>query len=123
VAERLHTRLVLPPHAEVCNAVGAVAGGVAQRVKLLVTQPEEGCYRLHLPDGVRDFPALAAARQEAEALARRLVGEQAKRAGAGSVEVSLEVEETAAELDGGSTIFVELAVTATAFGRPRVAAE
>ena len=51
VAGRLNTRLVLPPFAGVCNAVGAVAGGIAQRVKLLVTQPEEGRFRLHLPEG------------------------------------------------------------------------
>ena len=122
VAERLNTRLVLPAFAGVCNAVGAVAGGVAQRVKLLVTQPEEGRYRLHLPEGVQDFPALASAREAAEALARELANDQALRAGAGDVEISLEAKETTAELDSGKALFVELAVTATAFGRPRVAA-
>jgi len=122
VAARLNTRLVLPRHAGVCNAVGAVAGGVAQRVKLLVTQPEEGRYRLHLPEGVKDFPALDRAQAEAESLAKRLASEQAERAGAGAVEVSLDVEETSADLDSGKTLFVELAVTATAFGRPRIAA-
>jgi N-methylhydantoinase A/oxoprolinase/acetone carboxylase beta subunit len=122
VAERLNTRLVLPRHAGVCNAVGAVAGGIAQRVKLLVTQPEEGRYRLHLPEGVKDFPALAQARSEAEGLARRLAAEHAERAGAAEVEIHLEAEETSADLDSGKTIFVELAVTATAFGRPRIAA-
>ena len=72
---------------------------------------------------MKDFPALAKARAAAEALARRLASEQAERAGAGAVEVNLEAKETSAELDGGKTLFVELAVTATAFGRPRVAAE
>lgn len=121
VAERLNTRLVLPRFADVCNAVGAVAGGVAQRVKLLVTQPEEGRYRLHLPDGVKDFTDLATARAEAESQARQLAGAQAEQAGADAVEINLAIEETKADLNGGKTIFVELAVTASAFGRPRIA--
>jgi N-methylhydantoinase A/oxoprolinase/acetone carboxylase beta subunit len=56
VAEQLHTRLIIPPHAEVANAVGAVAGGVVQRQRVLIT-PMDGTdrVRVHLPDGVRDF--------------------------------------------------------------------
>src|SRR5262249_28353576 len=37
VARRLGTRLVIPPRADVCNAVGAVAGGVVQSVSALIT--------------------------------------------------------------------------------------
>ncbi len=55
LAERLGVRQVVVPHAEVCNAVGAVAGGVSQRVRILVTAPGENCYRVHLPEGLRDF--------------------------------------------------------------------
>ena len=41
VAEQLHTELVIPPHAEVANAVGAVAGGVVQRQRVLINPLDE----------------------------------------------------------------------------------
>ena len=121
LAERLGVRQVVVPHAEVCNAVGAVAGGVSQRVKILVTAPGENCYRVHLPEGLRDFTnreeALALARETARNMAR----DQAITAGARAPETELEVVERAAEVFGGDPIFVEAEVIATAAGRPRLA--
>ena len=55
IAKRLRTRLVIPPHADVSNAVGAVAGGVLQRVTATITQPQEGLFRAHLATGIKDF--------------------------------------------------------------------
>jgi N-methylhydantoinase A/oxoprolinase/acetone carboxylase beta subunit len=121
LAGRLGVRQVVPPHAEVCNAVGAVAGGVSQRVKILVTAPGENCYRVHLPEGPRDLSdrteALALARERARDLAR----DQALAAGAVAPETEEEVVERAAEVFGGDPIFVEAEVIATAAGRPRLA--
>ncbi len=121
LAERLGVRQVVVPHAEVCNAVGAVAGGVSQRVRILVTAPGENCYRVHLPEGLRDFAdreeALALAREAAHDMARG----QAITAGALAPETELEETERAAEVFGGDPIFVEAEVIATAVGRPRLA--
>jgi N-methylhydantoinase A/oxoprolinase/acetone carboxylase beta subunit len=121
VAERLGCRLVIPPHAAVSNAVGAVAGGVMQSVTALVTAPEEGRYRVHLASGVRDFTALSEADGYAETEALRLARSQAEAAGAATVEVELSRRERAAEVAGGKEIFVDREITATAFGRPRLA--
>ncbi len=55
IARRLRTRLVIPPHADVSNAVGAVAGGVLQRATATITQPQEGLFRAHLATGIKDF--------------------------------------------------------------------
>jgi len=121
LAERLGARHLVPPHAEVCNAVGAVAGGVSQRVRVLVTAPAEHRYRVHLPDGLRDFTdraaALALARQAAGELARS----QALAAGAVNPKTELEEIERIAEMAGSDSIFVEAEVIATAAGRPRLA--
>ncbi len=120
LAERLGGRLLVPPHAEVCNAVGAVAGGVSQRVRILITSPSEGLYRLHLPQGVRDFAtreeAMAVARETSREIARR----QAIEAGAAAPEIELEEIERVAEVMGGGPLFVEAEVIATAVGRPRL---
>ncbi len=123
VAERLDTRLVIPPHAAVTNAVGAVAGGVMQSVRLLITAPEEGCYRVHSPEGPEDFTSLEAADRHAEAAARRLAEAQARAAGAATVELELRRAERAAAVAGGKDIFVDREITATAVGRPRLAGD
>ncbi len=121
LAERLGLRQVVVPHAEVCNAVGAVAGGVSQRVKILVTAPGENCYRVHLPEGLRDFDDREAALALARQTARNMARDQAITAGALAPEIELEETERAAEVFGGDPIFVEAEVIATAVGRPRLA--
>ncbi len=61
VAERLHTRLCIPPHAEIANAIGAVVGSVMQTIRALVKPlPEEAGFRPCLrcrPDSAPGSPA------------------------------------------------------------------
>ena len=58
-AERLDTRLIIPDHARVANAVGAVAGAVVCRRQVSIHPVgQSNSLRLHLPDGVRDFSRL-----------------------------------------------------------------
>ena len=119
VAERLHTRLLVPEHAEVCNAVGAVASGVLQTVRVLITSPQQGRFRVHAPGGVCDFGDV----EEAAAFARdAAVGEataHALAAGAADVDVhTTRKDEVAAGVEGHD-MFIESVITATAAGRPR----
>jgi N-methylhydantoinase A/oxoprolinase/acetone carboxylase beta subunit len=120
IAERLGTALVIPPHAAVCNAVGAVAGGVSKRVDALVIQPFEGCFRVHLPTGNRDHTSLDAAAEHAGQEAKALALAAASAAGADSPEVSISREDITAEGVGGMRLFIEARISATAFGRPRL---
>ena len=119
IAKRLGAQLLVPEHAEVCNALGAVVGGVFQQVRILVTKPGEGTYRAHLGDGPKDFPDLASAREVAEKEARRRAWHQAEAAGARDIRVNLTVELKKADLAGGQEMFFELAILAQALGRPR----
>ena len=121
VAKRLNTRLVIPPHAGVTNAVGAVASGVVQTVEALITQPSEGRFRLHLPTAVEDFTDLAAAAARATAAVEAQATAQAERAGAGEVQLSVSRKDKAVRERGGFEIFIESKIVATAFGRPRLA--
>jgi N-methylhydantoinase A/oxoprolinase/acetone carboxylase beta subunit len=132
VAEALHTRLHIPPHAEVANAVGAVVGSVMQTVRALVAPltGEQGVsdpataagFRVHLSEEVRDFaelePAVQFARQEASERARSL----ALRAGAASVQVSVTQRDHDVEISGDS-LFLGSEIAATAAGRPRLQAQ
>lgn len=123
VARRLGTRLVIPPHADVCNAVGAVAGGVAQSVSALITAPSEGLFRVHLPAGNADFTDVERAADHALAQARGLAVERARAAGAEDVEVRHRRTDKVHRDAAGLSIFIESRVDVTAFGRPRIAAK
>ena len=117
VAARMGVDLTVPDHAEVAGAVGAAAGSVRQRVMISVTQPSEGRFRIHLPDGPRDVgvmeDALAAARDAAAALAET----RAAKAGAGTVTVTLDEDVKLVPLDADRDMFIEALIYATADGR------
>ncbi len=121
VARRLHTRLVIPPHADVTNAVGAVASGVVQTVEALITQPSEGHFRLHIASGIEDFIDLEAAAARALEAAQAQAEAQARRAGAAELQVSVSRRDKVVREKGGLEIFIESRIAATAFGRPRLA--
>jgi N-methylhydantoinase A/oxoprolinase/acetone carboxylase beta subunit len=123
IAARLGTRLVAPRHAEVCNAVGAVVGGVSRTVSAVITAPAEGRFRAHLPDGVADFTALEPAAAAALAALRRLATGQARAAGAAELEVRESRDDRIVREADGLELFVESRLAVTAFGRPRLADE
>ena len=122
VAARLGTRAVVPGHAAVANAVGAVVGRIRIRVSATITKPDDGPYRVFAGARPRDFPALDAAtlhaRNALESQARR----DAVEAGAGDVDVSFEHHDDTAVVEGRETL-VERSVTAVASGRPRFATD
>jgi N-methylhydantoinase A/oxoprolinase/acetone carboxylase beta subunit len=118
VADGLGLRLVLPRHAEVANAVGAVLGHVAQRVHVVVTQPVRGVFRVFTRQGPSDHQDLQAALAQARQLASAEASARAQRAGAASIamEMSQLDNQVANDIDGN--MFFEATVTATASGPP-----
>lgn len=121
VAEQLHTKLLIPPHAEVANAVGAVAGGVVQRQRVLITPLEDGdTLRLHLPDGLRDFRDL----EEAVAYARKRMvpwmESLAHEVGAAQVEVQMtrHDRDVLVKIGWGDRLYLGSELVFTATGRP-----
>jgi N-methylhydantoinase A/oxoprolinase/acetone carboxylase beta subunit len=122
VARRLGTRLAIPAHAGVCNAVGAVAGGILQSVTALITAPSAGVFRVHLPIGNADFTDVEDAAAHAMAAASALATDKARAAGAGDVELRHRRTDKIHRDPTGLQIFIESRIDVTAFGRPRVAA-
>jgi N-methylhydantoinase A/oxoprolinase/acetone carboxylase beta subunit len=121
IAKRLNTRLVIPKFAEVSNAVGAVAGGIMQRVTAVITSPAEGRFRAHLASGIKDFVDLELACEHAKEWATATATELAKAAGAAEIELFHERDDKIFEQPGGMKIFMESNIAATAFGRPALA--
>ncbi len=126
-AERLHTELIIPEHADVANALGAVAGGVVQRMRVLIHPLEEdnSQFRVHLPDGVRDFDTLTEAVAHAQTVAPPKLEALARQAGADQVEIKLVRQDRTAPVKGGwgSEIYLDTELVFTAVGRPSLARE
>ena len=120
VGERLGCRMVLPEHAGVANAIGAVVGQVSQRVTGLVSSPAEGRFVAHLAEGLKAFGDREAALAAMEAALVAEAVERAKAAGAEEVQVRVTRDVREAEVEGRS-MFIEATVSVTASGRPRVA--
>jgi hypothetical protein len=112
--------MILPEHAGVANAIGAVVGRITMRRSGTVTAPSEGRFRVHLESGPEDFPsseeAIAALEQALAAEARAA----AETAGAEDIHVHTEQDIRTATVEG-QEVFVEGMLTVEASGRPRVA--
>jgi len=128
VAERLHTRLVLPEHSEVGNAAGAITGNIMESVEILI-KPKKGLGAMDNPPcnmfstvERREFETLEDAVEFAKKQGSDLVRERAMAAGADEVEIIVENERKEARLDRGwgGNILLELRLTATAVGKPRL---
>ena len=122
VGERLGCEMILPEHAGVANAIGAVVGQVSQRAQGLVSSPGEGRFTAHLPAGLQTFNTRDAALDALEAALVAEATERAQAAGASDLRVtaSRDIREALVE---GNPMFIEATVTVTASGRPRVAHE
>ena len=118
----LHTELVIPPHSDVANAVGAVSGSIIQRVQVVLNPLDgDGVVRVHgLPGGPADFRGLEAAVRHAEQVMQGHVAGLATEAGAEHVELSQTREDLWAPVKGrgGEEVFLGSTLTFTAAGRP-----
>ena len=121
VARQLHTELVIPSHAEVANAVGAVAGGVVLQQRVLI-QPlgANQHFRLHLPGGVHDFSSLEGSVVYAQRVMPSLLRALAQQAGASQVEVRMTRLDREAPVSAGwgEQIYLGTELVFTAVGRP-----
>ena len=121
VAARLGTRALVPEHAGVANAVGAVVGGIRIQAEGTIAKPDDGLYRVFAGESPRDFPDLEAATAHARSKLEAQARKDAVDAGADDVDLSFEHRDKVAVVQGRETL-VERTVVAVASGRPRFAA-
>ena len=117
VAQRLHTTLNTPRHADVANAVGAVVGRISLRRSAVIMEDPAVGFRLHAADAPSIHASFDAALAAARAKLREAVTAQATLAGAADITVSFDLCATRATVEHRE-IVVEAELTATASGRP-----
>jgi N-methylhydantoinase A/oxoprolinase/acetone carboxylase beta subunit len=120
VGKQLSTKMILPEHGGVANAIGAVAGRVSVTLRGTITSPSEGSFRVHFEDGPQDFISEDKAVAALDGYLTLRAIEQAKFAGAGDIELTRNHDITASEVES-RRIFIEATLSVTAAGRPRIA--
>ena len=116
IAELLGCELIVPPFSEVAGAVGAAAGSVRQRVSILITQPKDGVFRVHLPDGLYDTSQLDEALDRARHAATKLSTARAEAAGAKDIQTELSEAIEQIQLTKDKALFLQATITANAHG-------
>jgi N-methylhydantoinase A/oxoprolinase/acetone carboxylase beta subunit len=115
---RLGVELLLPQHADVANAYGAVMGSVLQRAQVTVTQPRHGHFIVHADRGPLHYDDLRTALARAEEIATEQARRLAREAGAADCELCLDQAANHVRHDIDGELFLEAGITATATGRP-----
>ncbi len=123
-AELLSAPLLVPAHAHVANAVGAVAGSVVVRLKAQITPTEDSAgYIAFVPGQRREFATADEAIGFATAYCAERASASALAAGAATVRLSTARHDHSAPVGPGaeeeSYLFTDLTVTAA--GRPAIA--
>lgn len=90
VGEVLRTKVIIPPHAEVANAIGAIVAGIIQTVEMTIGKTTEGEYTVVLPKGRKKLRDLEGAVQLAIKVGKEAAHEKAKRAGAKNIHLRVE---------------------------------
>jgi hypothetical protein len=121
-ADILKTRLSIPLFADVANAIGAVSGKTALRIRVRI-RPISGSqkFRLLSPNRPRDFNSIEEAVQYAHHHMTRLAEEKARQSGAEHIQVQVIRKEKKAKAKGNKEVFLETELTFMALGRPSMA--
>jgi N-methylhydantoinase A/oxoprolinase/acetone carboxylase beta subunit len=120
VGRLMGSEMILPEHAGVANAIGAVVGRVTMRRSGTVTAPSEGLFRLHLETGLEDFGDAETAMERMETVLSGQAIADAKAAGADDIQLRVDRDVRKAEAEARE-VFIEATITVEAAGRPRVA--
>ena len=120
VGELLGCRMILPEHAGVANAIGAVVGRVTMRKAGTISSPSNGVFRVHFDTGPEDFIDSDAAIAALEDRLRNETYADAVQSGAEDIHVHVDRDIKTAEIEG-DRVFVEATIIVEASGRPRIA--
>lgn len=120
VGRLLGSEMILPEHAGVANAIGAVVGRITMRRSGTVTSPSEGKYRVHLETGPEDFSDPEAAMSRLEAALNEQIMKDTLAAGAIDIQTHATRDIRKAKTEARE-VFIEATILVESTGRARVA--
>ena len=115
IAEFMDAEILVPEHAEVANAVGAVVGVVRQTAQITISPVGQSSVLVHAPQEQREFDELEPAAAWAIEVASDLATKKAMDAGGSGIELKVDRRDNAVE-EGGHVTFFESVIEVTATG-------
>jgi N-methylhydantoinase A/oxoprolinase/acetone carboxylase beta subunit len=120
----LDAEIIVPEHAEVGNAVGAVVGKGIKRLEILIkstySKDKKRLVLLFSPQGRETFGSYPEALEYADALGRKLVMEYMTEAGLDKGQIQIEVSKKNIALSEAGAIPVETKLVFLGVGMPKV---
>lgn len=115
IADFMDVEVVVPEHAEVANAVGAVVGVVRQTAQITISPLSGHRVIVHAPHEQKEFENLEPAAEWAVEIATQLAIQKAKQAGGSDITIKTERQDNSVE-EGGQVTFFESIIHVTATG-------
>ena len=120
LAERLDAEAIVPEHAEVANALGAIVGTIIMYDQVLIRPlPPEG-FVCFTSTGKWVNPTIEEATEEGRRYLAHELRAQVKRAGGNGCEVNLWEDRKEAALSSGQAHLIELVLRGQAMARPKL---
>ncbi|MCF8001663.1 MAG: hydantoinase/oxoprolinase family protein, partial [Halanaerobiales bacterium] len=125
IADKMNTKLILPEHAEVANAVGTVGGKVIEKVIILIKPGEGGGFSVHTPNKREFFKEFKKAHTFGKEIGEKLAYQKAEAAGASNIEITIDKNDKYSDYLGQNEdtkdedkLFIESRLEITAVGKP-----
>ncbi len=118
IGKLLNTKVVVPEHADVANAIGAAVGKVRLSRRVTVSSPRRGLFRVHSRGKPEPFVDRELAKEAAISRASSAVAEAMVAAGAPKHELTVHWDEKSVDI-GDRKLFVEGVATVVASGSPQ----
>lgn len=119
-ARLLGTEAIVPPHADVANAIGAITSSVCVHQRVEICTNDAGVYIINGLEGAPTYGNLEEATRFATKELHRRILELARLAGADSTTVEITQNNRNSSTSDGSEIFVSRRIEARVTGRPRI---
>ena len=120
VASKLLTKSIIPNKHNIAGAIGAAIGSISQSTKILITQIEKQCFRVHDYNQQKNFDEIKIAKKFAIRQAIKYSREKCKNSGAVQIKSSYKVTDKVVSLDKNKDLFLESEIVATSEGQPKI---
>jgi len=116
--DRLQARCIIPPHADVANAVGAIIGTISIRHTITISNNERGIFQLAGATDAPRFSRIEEATEWAVQYLQQHLEERAQRAGCPQPTIRITPEDRMVPTTDGPAVFVGRTLHGCAYGHP-----
>ena len=118
VGQALSAKVIVPEHADVANAIGAVTSKVIIAEKATIRPGDTGDYIVYTSVEKREFERISEARDYAERSITDLLRAKAPLYGTVDSEIELRANERSGKLANGEHVFLEMIIKGAIVGQP-----